>query len=85
MQQAIAQLELDNGRPSSEDEWLNTFATSVASQIHSNSDLDLLIYAADFEKGILSAEAALTYQNLIGTTSSVTTGKRVILLESYTN
>lgn len=85
MQQAIAQLEADNGGPSSEEEWLNIFANSVASQIHSQSNLEILIYAADFEKGLLSAEANLTYQNLIGTTSSVSTGKRIILLEYYTN
>ena len=83
MQQAIAQLQIDEGRPTAEEVWINTFVNSVASQIQSNSDLELLIYSADMEKGLLSAEAVLTYPNLIGTTSSVSTGKRVILLETY--
>ncbi|MBQ6843421.1 MAG: hypothetical protein IJO60_02160 [Agathobacter sp.] len=83
MQQAIAQLQLDENRPSSEEEWLSIFANSVSSQIQSKSDLEIRIYTADFEKGLLSAEAILTYQNLIGSTSSVSTGKRVILLETY--
>lgn len=83
MQQAIAQLQLDENRPSSEEEWLSIFANSVSSQIQSKSDLEIRIYTADFEKGLLSAEAILTYQNLIGTTSSVSTGKRIILLETY--
>ena len=75
MQQAIAQLQIDEGRPTAEEVWINTFVNSVASQIQSNSDLELLIYSADMEKGLLSAEAVLTYPNLIGTTSSVSTGK----------
>jgi len=83
MEQSMAQLQTDETRPASEDDWLNTFVNSVASQIHSKSDLEVLIYTADFEKGLLSAEAILTYQNFIGTTSSVSTGKRVILLETY--
>lgn len=85
MQQSIAQLQVDEGGPATKEDWLNTFVNSVASQIHSKSDLEILIYTADFEKGLLSAEAVLTYQNLIGTTSSVTTGKRIILLETYSN
>ena len=85
MQQSIAQLMADEGTPVSEDEWLNTFVSSISSQINSKSDLEILIYTADFEKGLLSAEAILTYKNFIGTTSSVSTGKRLILLETYSN
>ena len=85
MQQSIAQLMADEGAPVSEDEWLNTFVSSISSQINSKSDLEILIYTADFEKGLLSAEAILTYKNFIGTTSSVSTGKRLILLETYSN
>ena len=83
MQQSINQLMTDEGSPSSEDEWLSFFVSSISSQITSKSDLEILIYTADFEKGLLSAEAILTYKNLIGTTSSVSTGKRLILLETY--
>ena len=85
MQQSINQLMADEGSPTSEDEWLNSFVSSISSQITSKSDLEILIYTADFEKGLLSAEAILTYKNLIGTTSSVSTGKRLILLETYSN
>ena len=85
MQQSINQLMADEGSPTSEDEWLNSFVSSISSQITSKSDLEILIYTADFEKGLLSAEAILTYKNLIGTTSSVSTGKRIILLETYSN
>ena len=83
MQQAIAQLQIDEGRPTSEDVWINSFVNSLASQIQSSSDLEILIYTADFEKGLLSAECILTYKNFVGSNSSVRTGKRIILLETY--
>lgn len=81
MQQAMARLELDSGRPASQEEWLKTFVTSLSSQIQSQSELTIHVYAADMDKGLLSAEAILTYHNPIGSLSSVSTGKRTILLE----
>lgn len=83
MQYSISQLQLAEGFPTSEEAWLEDFAHSLAIQIDSNSDLTLHIYEADLHKGILSAEAILTFQNPIGTKSSVTTKKRIILLEEY--
>ena len=83
MKQAISHIQLDEGGPSSETEWLNLFSDSVASQIQSNSRLTIHIYEADLEKGLLSAEAILTFRNPIGTTSAVTTGKQTIILEEY--
>lgn len=83
MKQAMAQLQLDEGHPASEEEWTNAFTQSVAVQIQSQSDLTIHIYEADMEKGLLSAEAILTFRNPIGTESSVSTGKRTIILEEY--
>lgn len=83
MKNSMEQLLLGNGAPDSEEEWKNRFLTSVAVQIDSQSDLTVHIYEADMEKGILSAEAVLTFPNPIGTTSKVTTGKRTIILEEY--
>lgn len=83
MKNSMEQLLLGNGAPDSEEEWKNRFLTSVAVQIDSQSDLTVHIYEADMEKGILSAEAVLTFPNPIGTTSIVTTGKRTIILEEY--
>lgn len=83
MKQALAQLQVDEGLPASNEDWINRFVESVTTQIHSQSDLTVQIYAADMEKGLLSAEAILSYRNLIGTESSVTTGKRIIILEQY--
>ena len=83
MKQAIMQVQLEEGGPATVDEWTENFAQSVASQIQSNSDLTLHIYQADLEKGLLSAEAILTFPNPIGTLSSVTTGKQTIILEEY--
>lgn len=83
MKQSIMQLQVDNGQPSSQEEWTNLFAESVASQVKSNSALTLHIYEANLEKGLLSAEAILTFRNPIGTLSSVTTGKQTIILEEY--
>lgn len=85
MKQAIETLQLDEGLPASEEDWINSFVQSVAVQIQSKSNLTVHIYAADMEKGLLSAEAILTFPNLIGTESSVSTGKRIIILEQYQN
>lgn len=83
MKQAMAQLQLDEGGPSSEDEWIENFVQSVGIQIQSQSNLTVHIYEADMERGLLSAEAILTFRNPIGTESSVTSEKRTILLENY--
>lgn len=83
MKHAMTQLQFDEGAPISEEEWLKTFSESVFSQIESESDLTIHIYAADMDKGLLSAEAILTYPNFIGTTSSVSTGKRTVLIEGF--
>lgn len=83
MQQAIAQLQFDEGFPVSEEVWLNDFANSVALQIQSHSELSIEIYEADMEKGILSAEAILTYRNPTGGNAKVRTGKRTILLNQW--
>lgn len=83
MKQSMELLLLEEGGPASEEEWLELFFASISSQIESQSDLTIHIYGVDMDKGLLSAEAVLSYQNLIGTKSSVTTGRRTIILEEY--
>ncbi len=83
MKQAMTQLQFDEGAPISEEEWLKDFSESIFSQIESKSDLTIHIYEADMNKGLLSAEAILTYHNFIGTESSVSTGKRTVLIEGF--
>ena len=81
MKYAISQLQFDEGFPTSKDDWLHDFAQSIAMQINSDSNLTIHIYEANLDKGLLAAEAILSFQNPIGTESSVSTGKRIILLE----
>lgn len=83
MKSAMEQLLLGNGVPESEDEWKTGFLRSIALQIESQSDLTVHIYEADMQTGILSAEAILTFPNPNGTMSTVTTGKRTMILEEY--
>ena len=83
MKQSMEQLLLAEDKPTDKTTWINDFTQSVAAQIQSQSSLTVHLYAADLEKGLLSAEAVLTFPNLIGTESSVTTGKRTIILEEY--
>lgn len=83
MQQAIAQLQFDEGFPISEEVWRDDFVNSIAMQIQSHSELSVQIYEADMEKGLLSAEAILTYQNPIGNKVYIRTGKRTILLNQW--
>lgn len=83
MKHAMAQLQFDEGGPATEEKWLEDFVQSLSLQINSQSDLTIHIYEADMEHGLLSAEAILTFQNPIGTTSSISTEKRTMLLEEY--
>ena len=83
MKQAMMQAQLEVGGPASTDEWIQNFAQSLSTQIQSKSELTIHIYQADLEKGLLCAEAILSFPNPIGTSSSVTTGKQTIILEEY--
>ncbi len=51
-------------------------------QVDSNSQVTVHILEADYEKGLLSAEAIFTYPHPIGTTGKVSSRKTVII-ESY--
>ena len=84
MTYAMELLLFDEGFPMSEEEWKEKFIESLVIQIESNSDLTIHIYEIDLEKGLLSAEAILTFRHPIGTTGTVTTGKRTMILEEYT-
>lgn len=83
MQSAMEQLLLEEGKPATEEEWKAMFVEAVCVQIESSSELAVHILDADMEKGLLCAEAVLTFRHPIGTTGSVTTGARTIILEEY--
>lgn len=83
MKNAMEQLLLGEGAPDSEETWKTHFVESIAIQIESQSDLTVHIYEANLETGLLSAEAILTFSNPIGTTTTIRSGKRTMILEEY--
>lgn len=83
MEEAMAVLLYEEGKPQTEEEWKVTFLQSFAVQINSASDLKVVILEADMEKGLLSVEAVLTWNHPIGTKGSVSS-VRTVLLEEYT-
>ncbi len=83
MKYAMELLLFEEGHPETTEEWEEKFIESLVVQIESNSDLTVHVYEMDLEKGLLSAECILTFRHPIGTTGTVTTGKRTILLEEY--
>lgn len=84
MQSSMNQLLLEEGRPDTEDAWKAMFIESIATQIESTSDLTVHILEADMEKGLLCAQAVLTFRHPIGTTGSVSTDVLTIILDTYT-
>lgn len=83
MEEAMAVLLYEEGKPQTEEEWKAAFLQSLAVQINSASDLKVVILEADMEKGLLSVEAVLTWNHPIGTKGSVSS-VRTVLLEEYT-
>lgn len=84
MESAMSQLMLAEGQPQTNDEWVAMFIESLVVQIDSASDLTVNILEADKDKGVLSVEAILTFRHPIGTTGTVSSGIRTIILEEYT-
>ena len=82
MKEAMDVLLLEDGRPSSEEEWKMMFLQNMVSQIESESELTVNILEMDMEKGILSVEAVLTFKHPIGTDGAVS-AQRTIVLEEY--
>lgn len=84
MKSAMEVLLVEEGGPKTQKEWEYMFIQSLAVQIESDSELTVHIGAdSDMEKGILTAEAILTFRHPIGTTGTVSTGIRTIILEEY--
>lgn len=82
MKSAMELMLLEEGGPENEEEWKTMFVQSLAVQIKSDSNLTVTIMEADMEKGILSAEATLTYRHPIGTVGTVS-AQETIILEDY--
>lgn len=82
MKSAMDMLLLDEGKPETEEEWKTMFVESLIVQIESASDLTVNIIDCDMEKGILSVEAVLEYNHIVGTRGSVA-AHRTIILEEY--
>lgn len=84
MENAMELLLYEEGGPKTQAEWEQMFIQSLVVQIESDSELTVHIGAdSDMTKGILTAEAVLTFQHPIGTTGTVSTGIRTIILEEY--
>jgi len=81
MEDAMASLLYEEGRPETEEEWRTAFLLSLALQINSASDLTVNILEADMEAGILSVEATLNWTHPIGTRGSVSNTMTVIMEE----
>ena len=81
MEDAMASLLYEEGRPETEEEWKAAFLQSMALQINSASDLTVNILEADVEAGILSVEATLNWTHPIGTRGSVSNTMTVIMEE----
>lgn len=82
MEKSISLLLENDGKPVSEEEWIEMFCLDLSMQIASASDLTINILDADFEKGLLRVEVTLSYRNPIGTTSTVSS-ERMVLVEQY--
>lgn len=82
MKSAMDILLLDEGKPKTEEEWKAMFVESLVVQIESSSDLTVHIIECDMEKGILSVEAILGYNHIVGTRGCVA-AHRTIILEEY--
>ena len=84
MKSAMKVLLIEEGGPKTQEEWEQMFVQSLVVQIESDSELTVHIGEdSDMEKGILTAEAILRFRHPIGTTGTVSTGIRTIILEEY--
>ena len=81
MENAVGMLMYEEEKPQTEEEWKELFLQMLTVQINSTSDLKVVFYEADMEKGLLSVEATLTWYHPIGTKGSVSSFMTVILEE----
>lgn len=82
MQKAMQMLNAEEYAPRSNEEFTALFLEAFFVSLESSSDVTVHILDADFEKGMLSAEAVLTYKHPIGTTGKVA-AQRTIIREEY--
>ena len=81
MEDAMSSLMYEEGRPQTEDEWIEAFLYSLEVQINSDSDLTVDILEANMEQGILSVEAILSWSHPVGTKGCVSRVMTVIMEE----
>ena len=81
MERVIETLLVEEGGPRTEEGLEILFINSLVMQINSESNLSAKCKVVDIEKGIISAEAVLTFQYPIGTQGSVSSTKNIILEE----
>ena len=82
MQKAMQMLDAEEYAPRSNEEFAALFLEAFAMNIESSSDVTVHILDADFEKGLLSVEAVLTYRHPVGTTGRVS-ARKTIIREEY--
>ena len=83
MQKAMQMLNAEEFAPRTNEEFIALFMEAFAVNFESSSDVTVHVLDADFEKGLLSVEAILTYKHPIGTTGTVAT-RKTIIREEYT-
>lgn len=81
MEDAMTSLMYEEGRPQTEEAWIEDFLYSMEVQINSLSNLMVNILEADMEHGILSVEATLRWTHPIGTKGSVSRVMTIIMEE----
>lgn len=82
MQKAMQMLNAEEYAPRSNEEFTSLFMEAFFVNLESSSDVTVHILDADYEKGLLSAEAVLTYKHPIGTTGKVA-ARKTIIREEY--
>ena len=83
MQKAMQMLNAEEYAPTSNEEFIALFMEAFLMNFESSSDVTVTILDADYEKGLLSAEAVLTFKHPIGTEGKVAV-RKTIIREEYT-
>lgn len=83
MKNAVERMREETIYTDSDDrELIALFLQEFLTQINSNSQVTVHILDVDYEKGLLSAEAVLTYLHPIGKTGAVSS-RQTVLVENY--
>ena len=84
LQKAMQMLNAEEYAPHSNEEFIGLFMEAFIVNFESSSDITIHILDADYEKGLLSAEAILTYKHPLGTMGTVA-ARKTIIREEYTD